>query len=181
MNDDLLPDDDLDLTNEEAFALAEAEPAGVEDFLGLGPGDDPDLVLSDEGDFVRPIGRSWAFDPGGRGFIGAHGPLVTTGLSTLRFWIAKCLATERDSLMIHPPGYGVEGLNRLIGEAMTTGVGAALEEPMREALLFHPNVTDVTDFTSFVGTDNDDEALFIQCRVVTNKGDEFAIEGLRII
>jgi hypothetical protein len=175
---DLLPDDDLDLTDEEAFALADAEPASIEDFLGLGPGDDPDLLITDEPS--RRIGRSWAYDVDARGFIGYRAPLTTTGITTLRYWIVKCLATERDSLAIHPPGYGVEDLNAAIGTVVSTGVGAELEERTRNALLFHPSITDVTDFVHYVGDGEDDESLFVSFTVVTNQGDEFAFDTLRV-
>ena len=123
-----------------------------------------------------PLGRSWAFDWDRRRFVSGRGPLQTHGRATLRHWIAKCLQTERGAFAIHPPDYGVDGLEDLIGEPLVESL--EVEDRVREALLFHPAITDVTDFVMW--TDEDLEALFVSFTVITDSADDLMLDALRL-
>lgn len=116
----------------------------------LAPFDDESLdELIVEEPPLAPLGKSWAFDyPNSSYFYtGAKGPTPTWGGTTLRYWIEKALRTPEGALPIHPPGYGVRGLQRMLGRP-SAEVIADLEPAMRDALLFHPRITDITDFVA---------------------------------
>jgi hypothetical protein len=145
-----------------------------------------DIVVAD--DAPPPLGLSWAFDFQAGTFLlnGGHGPLETRGLATLRGWVEKCLMTARGAHPIHPPDYGVEGLLEVIGEAASDGVAGDLEDRIRDALLFHPRISDVTDFDAYMGDPEeddehdsaDDETLFVSFTVVTDDEDILEFVGL---
>jgi phage baseplate assembly protein W len=130
-----------------------------------------DVVIDEQ---PPPLGRSWAFDFDSGSFLWGtgQGPLETRGLATLRGWIEKCLYTPR-GLAIHPPDYGVEDLDEVIGMSVAEAGSAGLEDRIREALLFHPRIQDVTDFDAFAGTaeNDDDDVLYVSFTVVTDDGD----------
>lgn len=135
----------------------------------LAPFDDETLdeLIVDEPP-PQPLGKSWAFDyPAGRYFyVGAQGPTPTWGETTLRYWIEKALRTPEGALPIHPPGYGIRGLYHRFGRT-TPEVIADLEPAIRDALLFHPRITDVTDFTAT--HDPLQEHIEVSFRVVTDE------------
>jgi hypothetical protein len=175
-----LPEDDTeDLDPDEELDALEGDSAAdplIED------ADAVDLVLAEVP--PPPLGRAWAFDFQTGSFLlnQAHGPLETRGLATLRGWIEKCLMTARGAHPIHPPEYGVEGLTDVIGEAASPGVAAGLEEGIRDALLFHPRITDVRDFDAYLGTveDGDEDALYLSFTVVTEDDERLDFEALTL-
>lgn len=117
-------------------------------------------------DAPPPIGRSWAFNFAAGGFVlgGGRDPLATNDLSTLIMWMEKCLRTSRGAHPIHPPGYGLVRRTELIGQLINGAPIAELEPRIRDALTFHPRVSDVTDFDWEVDSDN--EAVLISFTVL---------------
>lgn len=179
-DDDPIPDPD-----EELDALEAADEEGEGDFID--PEDAADLVVVDEP--PAPLGLSWAFDFEASTFLrgGLGGPLETRGLATLRGWIEKCLTTARGAHVIHPPDYGVE-MPGVIGAPMGGEAAASLEGAVRDALLFHPRITDVTEFEVYLGDPEDetdptritpeDEVLYASFTVVTD--DEESIDFIGV-
>lgn len=137
---------------------------------------EPDVIVSL--DDKPPLGRSWEFSfwpP--QGFVtkpGGHGPTGTFGEDTLRHWIDKCLHTDRGAHPIHPPGYGVEGAFAMIGRPLESTELATYEGRVRDALLFHPRITDVTDFDMTL--DPDEEDVAITMTVVLDDETELSVE-----
>ena len=153
----LLPVEDEPPSPEEELARAEEE---AEEF----PESD-DLIATEEERL--PIARSWAFDfERGRFKRGeAQGPTEVFGVMTLRYWIEKCLHTARGAHPIHPEDYGIDrGGRGVIGSPMSGAHGADLEERIRDALLYHDAITEVTDFEM---TQNpEDDLLLVNFHVV---------------
>jgi Protein of unknown function (DUF2634) len=180
----LPPDDDPIPDPDEVLDAIEATDDDSRSFLD--EDDQADVITVDAP--PPPLGLSWAFDFSTNTFLmgGIGGPLETRGLATLRGWIEKCLMTARGAHPIHPPDYGVEGLTDIIGDAATPEVAGGLEEVIRDALLFHPRITEVVDFAAFVGEHDDldtsitpdDETLFVSFTVVTD--DEETIDFIGI-
>jgi Protein of unknown function (DUF2634) len=121
-------------------ALAELE-ADFEDLTTP-----PDVIVVPEDS--PPIGRSWGFDFLGGGFrIGSSAaPVGTYDLSTLIQWCEKALRTSKGS-PIHPPGYGMDDPDVLLGQVIDGAPVAALQAQIRSALLFHPRISNVQDFS----------------------------------
>jgi|1185.fasta_scaffold84709_2 phage baseplate assembly protein W len=169
------PDEELDgLEDDEAERFIDSDEA-------------PDVVVLDEP--PPPLGLSWAFSFEAHTFLrgGLSGPLETRGLATLRGWIEKCLQTERGQHPIHPPDYGLERPD-ILGEPVGDEAAADLEEAVRDALLFHPRITDVTEFEVYMGevdsSDDpnlivsDDEALYVSFTVVTDDEETIDFTGV---
>lgn len=114
-----------------------------------------------------PLGLSWAYDFPRERFLlaqGQHGPLTTHGTETLIGWMEKVLRTSRGAHPIHPPGYGVLGRNELIARLVEGAPVAEFERRIRDALKFHPRISDVQDFDySF---DPNDEWVAISFTVI---------------
>lgn len=167
--EELLPRDD--------FPISDAELENqIEDDRLLDP--DPVIVVESE---PQPIGRSWAFDfisnrfypkPGG-------GPQGTRGLTTLRFWIEKVLRTYRGAYPIYDSRYGIEDLDEIIGHQIGDASMTSLSGKIEDALLFHPSITAVTDFSA--DFNEVDEALVVSFVVVTDQGDELPINDLALV
>ena len=153
--------------------------AALEDLPAFDDDTSEDLVV-DEPE-PEPIGKSWAFDfvNGVFLFVSAQGPSATWGETTLRYWIEKCLRTPRGALPIHDPDYGMEGLRGLIG-AIPDEVIADLEPRVRDALLFHPRITDILDFETEYDPMN--EHVEVSFTVVTDEEgiEEFTVSRLRL-
>lgn len=166
--DELLPFDEFPPTEEETLAdfaddtLFEPEPVIVER-------EEP-----------QPIGKSWAFNFLTNRFYptAGGGPQETRRQTTLRFWVEKCLRTERASYPIYSDDYGVEGVNDLLGQALSEADVAEYAANVHEALTFHPNVTDVTGFQAF--WDDVEEALSVSFAVITDQGEEVAFDELHL-
>lgn len=166
--DQLVPLDDEPPTDTEEAAtfdddeLLEAEP----------------LLVAEEDQ--PPIGKSWAFDFVTGRFLPkpSGGPTETRGLATLRYWVEKCLVTERGAYPIHDTNYGLEGVNDMIGEPVDSPEMATLGARVREALTFHPRITDVVGFQVF--SDPDEETVYVAFRVVTDEEDELVFDEFAI-
>lgn len=109
-----------------------------------------DLVLGVE---PTPLGRGWAFDvsPMRAGFVTApsgRGPLGTHGLETLKVWILKCLNTERGVFPIYSNRFGMVRPFDMLSEPSSETAIADYEDRVRDALLAHPRITGVTDFSA---------------------------------
>lgn len=160
-----LPAEDEPLDPEEEAAELERE---FEEFI-----EDDDLVLT--GDEPTPVGRSWAFDFQRQRFMRSprsHGPLETQGIITLRFWIEKCLRTARGAHPIHDEDYGMEHPNRIYGRPLRETQGMDLEQRIRDAVTFHPRITDITDFTTAFNPDEE----YLACSFTVLLDDETTLE-----
>lgn len=144
----LLPATDEPLSDVDALAA-------LENALETFP-NQVDLVVSV--DPPQPVGRSVAYDFATRSLIkssGQLGPTETRGLATLGTWIEKCLRTARGAHAIHPAGYGLPAsVESIIGTPVGT-IPADLEQRIREALTFHPRISDIESF-SYDWEDDDD-------------------------
>lgn len=161
----LLPIDDVPLEPEEELELLDDE---LESFP-----DADDIVVTEEE--PPPIGRSWAFDFQHNRFergVRAQGPLETHGQTTLRYWVEKCLRTARGAHPIHPEDYGMNDPTGNFGLPLAEAKGANLEGDIRDALTFHPNIVDVTDFYS--ASNPDEDYLAVSFTVVLD--DETALQ-----
>lgn len=159
------PQTDLPLAGNEAFdeleRTLESDPRAI------------DLIVAAEA--PRPVGRSWAFDWIQRRFVkpvGALGPKPTLGRETLTQWCEKALRTARGAHPVHPPGYGFEPPHGgLIGRPVGT-VPPDLEARVREALTFHPIISDVDQF-EYAWDENDD---FLSVSCIVHLADETMLE-----
>jgi hypothetical protein len=145
---------------------------------------DPEALVVVEPQFEPPpIGTSWSFDhlqgryasgPGG------HAPIITRGIATLVEWIKVALLTERGQWPIHSDQFGRREIDEAIGEPMTAMV--ALEEHVREALIFHPRIVDVTDFEEEDPSDDDqfDGIRSYRFVVVLDDGSRTLVQGINL-
>jgi len=117
------------------------------DFEGLLTVFDPaaqDIRVVDSG----KVGKSWAFDFLRSRFIPRRsGPLRTNGLTSLRYWIEKCLRSERGAAAVWPDEYGTVGTSDFYGQVWRTEYSVLLEERVAEALSFHPRISRIENFT----------------------------------
>ncbi len=165
--DQLLPDDDGTLTA--------AQEAGL---LASDSLESPSIIL--ESPPPASIGKSYAFD-----FAHGHfypnvsgGVQATVGLTTLRYWVEKCLNTPKGAFPIHDDDYGLEGMDEIIGRQFDAGTVANLGQWVTDALLYHPNISRVVGFQA--AQDPSDETLFVSFTVVTDQGDTVAFEDLSL-
>lgn len=145
-----LPDDaEATDADEEFDALDE-----VLDSVGV----DPDLIVTTEE--LPPLGRSWAYDLESHRFATGEGkgPLETHGLATLKGWIAKALTTELGASPIYPDGYGIDGLAEMFGAPLVAVANGQWESEIRRCLMYHPRITDITDFQ--VRVDQETESVW---------------------
>lgn len=165
--DQLLPDDDGTLTAAQEAGLIAADSL-----------DAPSLVV--EAPTSPSIGKSYAFDfAHGHFYPSSSGGVQSTlGLTTLRFWVEKCLSTPKGAFPIHDDDYGLEGMDEIIGRQYDAGVVADLGRWITEALLYHPSIASVTNFQA--AQDPNDETLFVSFTVVTDQGDALTFEELAI-
>lgn len=137
--------------------------------------DSDDLVVSVE-PAPEPIGRSWAFDFQSKRFVMAgHGPVETRRTQTLRYWIEKCMRTPQGAVTIEPADYGFDSPTDIFGDQFDSADIGTLEDRTREALLFHPAITGIQDFTAAQSTE-DEEALLVAFRVVLDDDTQIDIE-----
>lgn len=160
------------------FEQPEQETAAVELFEEQPPGEAADaFALAEEGvdadDLVvsiepppEPIGRSWAFDFSAKRFVLAgHAPLETRRTQTLRYWIEKCLRTPQGGVPIEPADYGFDSPTDIFGDQFDSADIGTLEDRVREALLFHPSITGIEEFTAAQSIE-DEEVLEVAFTVV---------------
>lgn len=160
-----------------------------DDAVGAAEEVDPfDTAASDDGSVEEvvvtqpapaPLAKSWAFDFNLGQFFhaGQRGPTPTFGLVTLRYWIEKCLMTERGGSLIHSESYGIEGLTELIGEPQGV-LSATLRDRVTDALTFHPRISEVADFE--ITSDPDNEYVEVSFTVITDEEDDLTIQGLNL-
>jgi Protein of unknown function (DUF2634) len=145
MADDLTPPEALEelqpvdpdvVTPEEALAASEA---------GVLAEDEATVIIEEA---PPPLGQAIAMDFESHSIIAdGHGPKLVRRQLALRQWIEKCLRTHRGAHPIHPEGYGMnEAINDLLGQSAGVVSLGEVEEEIREALLFHPSISDVTNF-----------------------------------
>lgn len=94
------------------------------------------------------VGRGWAFDFATGQFArqGAS-PAVVSGENQLKSWIEKTLYTSRFAHPIYTSEYGTEGLVDIIGKLHEPGSEHTIEIAVRDALIVHDRITNVTDFS----------------------------------
>lgn len=133
-----------------------------------------------------PIGRGYAFDFANRTFVAAPsgGPLMTYGVDTLKAWIEKALATERGAAPVHRvTDFGLDGAyDFLDGSPFDAASVSELEGRVRDALLIHPRIEQVTDWVAEYDDGSEtgeppDDAIFLSFTVVV-AGDD--IDALAI-
>lgn len=126
----------------------------------------PDVLVVPED--LPPIGRSWGFDFVQRGFQmgGSSNPIETNDLSTLIQWCEKAMRTMKGS-PIHPPDYGMDDPEKLIGHVIDGAPIGGLESMIRDALTFHPRITDIESFA--FDYDPGDEWVSVSFNVVVDE------------
>ena len=136
-----------------------------------------DLVLAEAE--PPPLGRSWWFDWQARRFLtGGRSPLQVRGMQTLGVWVEKCLRTARGAHAIHPAGYGLPTGSEIIGGPAGV-VPADLEERIRDALTFHPRITDIRGFTYDYTTSEDFLAVSFTA-VIDGGAEELPFRNLQL-
>lgn len=175
--EEFLPDEDLPLSAEEEFGIAENSVAITEFSDPLDPNtfDDEEAVVTDE---TPPLGRGWSFDFGRRAFnsVEGRGPLETRGQATLRAWVEKCLNTQKGAHPIYSDDFGVAMPFGALGAAGGSFDSEDLEIELVDALTYHPRITDVTDVE--VDFDEVNEALRVSFTVVQDDADDLVLDGL---
>lgn len=166
---DLLPDDGLDLDPD----------AVLEDNFG----DEFDLDFEDQEatEFADPLpyGKSWAWDfSKGRFVRFGPSPAQTNDLETLKTWIQKSMLTAKNAHPVYSEDFGMDSPDALIGFISDPSAQDEWASDVRETLLQHDRIADVTDFT-FVATDNG-EALDVSFSVITDEDDNIEIEGINL-
>lgn len=131
---------------------------------------DVDLIVSTTTPQKHPLGRSWVFDWQLKRFVrgNSRSPLVVRGQKTLEQWIEKALSTARNAHPACPRGYGIEGgPMSLIGGNVGHFI-PDVEKLVRDALTFHPRITDVRDFKQ--DYDPDDTWVAVSFTVIVDGG-----------
>jgi len=168
---------------EELFPDEIGAPLDEEDALDIATEglEDEDALLSDDDDFeievdgeATIIGRSLAFNfPAGKLFSAGQGPQVVRGAAAISAWVEKCIRTQAGAHEACDPAFG---LPEPLSEYAATR-GAGLEAALREALTFHPAITDIREYTLTEGTtpDGADDALAVNFNVVLDDDTELPI------
>lgn len=157
----------------------EDEPLDEDDDLEDLEDDDPDALVLEAEPF-SPLGRSWAFDFVEGRFVKTpnRGPLQTRGIETLRYWVEKCLRTERGAFPLHDGDYGIEDMSDPVGSLQSSDAAAELQGRVRDALTYHPRISDIAEFqTSF---DPDSEVLEVSFRVIVDDDFDLTIQGFQL-
>lgn len=117
-----------------------------------------------------PIGRTWLFDFNQGEFDTSSGSprkLQDNDALILQQWIRRALTTERGTLAIYPPNFGVELEGVWSGELTGTAAVVKISDTMRQALTYHDRIVDVQNIvmTEESGT------MFVRANVVIDNGD----------
>jgi hypothetical protein len=137
-------------------------------------GDDiqQDDVVVDTAPELYTLGRSWAFDFNTGRFVPsprrARAPLAITGMTQLFQWVEMALYTPRGALAIHSEDYGLEDADGLIGGQFTGSAVASLRQRVEEALMFHPKITGIDDFTTSITDDEEGVDVTFRLRLDNN-------------
>lgn len=164
---ELLPDDGIDL-----------DPATSDfyDEFDIDPDDQLDTQIFDP----YPYGKSWAWDFSARRFVKfGPNPAQTNDLDTLKSWIQKTMITGKGAHVIYTDDYGVENPDSLIGFASDPVAQNQWAINIKEALMRHDRITDVTDFKFH--TEDGGESLFVDFSVTTDDNTTVDLEGLNVV
>lgn len=167
----LAPTTDDPLTAQEAFDRLQTDLSDFPSAVDL-------VVAADE---PTPIGRSWAFDWTQHRFVkfpGALGPKQTYGEETLGEWVEKVLHTARGAHPVHPPGYGFDAPQGLVYGGTVGQIPPDFEDRVRDALTFHPNISDVEEFT--YDYDRDDEFVHFSARIILDNDTALELQDVRL-
>ena len=148
------------------FLPADVEPMSPQEILSsiqetLDGTPRPDLVI----DIPQPppLGRSWGYDFLHYRFrtVAGRGPLLTQGIATLESWVEKCLHSDRGASPIWTDGYGMVRPFDVIGEPFAASPFESLRSRIRDALIYHPRITDIQDFR-VSGPEDDANEEFVE-------------------
>lgn len=146
----IFPSDEEEPTTEELLLAAEQAV-----LASASESDNTDDLVVTEPEPI-PLGRSPVMDFQAGAFLsGSAGLLTTRGLGTLEQWIEKCLRTDRGAHPVHPDGYGMVRPTDLIGRPVDEVPVAELENRIRDALTFHPRISEVSDFVTDYNPDDE--------------------------
>lgn len=163
---ELLPADDP--ATDPANDLAAAEASVLSD-PPLPEAEDPPL----------PFGRSWVFDfERGRFVRQGQSPAETTGLGALAQWCQMAVRTARYAHAVFSDDFGVEDPDLVIGEVRVDELIGEFEQQVREALLVHERIADVTEFDATY--DPTTGTLSVTFTIVTDEDDELAIGNVQV-
>lgn len=135
---ELLPIDDAEIPAQDALNAAAA--------AALGDREDPPSI---ETAGPIPFGVSWAFDwEAGRFKRHGQSPVRVTGLDALREWCMMAVNSTRFAHGVFSDRFGMDDPNELIGGGLgeDDDIASDAEEKIREALMIHDRIVDVTEF-----------------------------------
>lgn len=168
---ELLPIDDPEVPAEDALNAAMADALG----------DDTGLAAVETAG-PEPFGSTWAFD-WEQGRYKRHGgrPVRVTGLAALREWCMMAVNSTRFAHVVFTDRFGIddplEGIGTGLGE--DDDLPADYEEKIRNALLIHDRIVDVTDFD--IEWNPVEGVLYIHYfRVVTDEADELPFSDIQL-
>lgn len=129
--------------------------------------EDAELIVEPE---PVQLPRTMVLDPNGGLMMTGRGPALVRGDANLRGWVQKCLLTHEGAHPIHPAGYGVETpLIEYVGFEPDESELGEMAEVIREALTFHPLISDIDNFT--VTIDETDDSAYAEIRFDILKSD----------
>lgn len=119
------------------------------------------------------FGRGWAFDFGTGQFVRfGQSPARIDEETQLQVWIEKTLYTARYAHPIYSFEYGMEPpLADFVGQANTPGFTSSIATAIKNALIVHDRITDVTDFQF----STEDEYLEVSFTVNLDNGDTLTV------
>lgn len=161
---ELVPDSDLELSSDDELDSA----------LG---GEEVEESLETEATPL-PYGRTWVFDFNTNRFVRyGSAPAEAWGKDALRMWCMTALHTMRGAHPILDDEFGIEDPYSLIGHPDSAENQSIWESDVRDALLQHDRILDVTDFV-FEHNELADY-LDVSFVIVTDDEDrvEFALPG----
>lgn len=133
---ELIPPDDTAVSPE--VDLAAAAASALEDPT------DPREVAEDA---PEPFGVSWRFDYDVGRFVRAGtSPARVAGTDALIEWCMTALHTARFAHPIFSEDFGMEAPNDMLGDAVGDEAEADYVSRIRDALLVHDRIVEVTDF-----------------------------------
>jgi hypothetical protein len=136
----LLPADD------EGLSPAQARAAAVAGALA-----EPEDVVPQAEDAPVPLGRTWVFDFAEGRFVYSGGaPAPTSGAGAVQQWVLMAMHSARLAHKVFSDNFGMEDVDRPIGELTDAEIVADYEQHLREAVLVHERVTALDKFTASI-------------------------------
>jgi hypothetical protein len=134
-------------------------------------------------DAPPPLGRGWLMDFQRGRFVPAAtgGPAATYGTTTLRLWIEKCIRTRRGAHPALNEDYGIDLDDDLWGGGLDDEAIVMIEDGVRDALLIHPRIAQVRDFSAEVWDDDAEGALNVHFTVVLDDDSAYELRDLRLV